>query len=173
MQRCQIKYLGSKAHTLFSSKWQRCLSHIQQFDAFFSAHSAKKYKETVFIHFRVHTYIITSCSVNCSCVSLCDLPLLQTNHGIWPAPYRSPAPTRQYATFKDRGGYYSMVTYTIPSTTRIKASPKNAENERNADGNSKKRFLFAGTYHNNHFRTKSNRNKGPCGVTTSYLGTRR
>jgi len=105
MQRCQIRYLGSKAHTLFSSKWQRCSPHIQQFDAFSLAHNAKKLKETVFLHVLVYTYIINSYSINCSYVSLCDLPLLQINHGLWPAHYRSPAPTRQYATFKERGGY--------------------------------------------------------------------
>jgi len=61
-----------------------------------------------------------------------------------------------------------MVTYTIPSTTRIKASLDNTENERNRTqtGTQRSDFLFAGMYHNVHFRTKSNRNKGPHGVTS-------
>lgn len=174
MQRCQIRYPGSKAHTLFSSKWQQCSPHIQQFDAFFLAHSANKLKETVFLHVRVHTYIINSYSINCSYVSLCDLPLLKPAT-VWPALYRSPAPTRQYATFKDRGGYLFYDHLYHPINYSHKGEPRQyrKRTEQNADGNSKKRFFICWhvQYHNIHFQTKSNRNKGPCGVTTSYVLT--
>jgi len=148
MQRCQIWYPGSKAHTLFSSKWQQCSPHIQQFDAFFLAHSAKKLKETVFLHVRVHTYIINSYSINCSYVSLCDLPLLK------PATVSGQHSTARLRPLVNTPRSrivvvtYSMITYTIPSTTRIKASPDNTENERNGTqtGIQRSDFLFAGTY---------------------------
>jgi len=143
-QRCQIRYLGSKAYTLFSSKLQRCLPHIQQVDGVFLAHSAKKLKETVFLRVLVDTYIIDSYSNNCSYVSLCDLPLLQTNHGLWPVLYHSPEPTRQYTTFKERGGYLFHGDLYHPINYSHKGEPRQYRKRtaQNADGNSKKGFFI-------------------------------
>jgi hypothetical protein len=120
------------------------LPHIQQFDAFFLAHNAKKLKETVFLHVLVHTYIINSYSINCSNVSLCDLPLLQTNYGLWPALYRSPAPTRLYAMFKERGGYLFHGYLYHPINYSHKGEPRQyrKQTERNTDGKSKKLFFI-------------------------------
>lgn len=144
MQRCQIWYLGSKAHTLFSIKWQRCSSHFQQFDAFFSAHSARKLKETVFLHVRAQTYIINSYSVNCFYVSLSlarTLPLACA-HSI--RHDRLPAPTRQYATFKDCDGYLFHGYLYRPFKYSHKGEPRQyrKRTRQNADGNSKKRLFY-------------------------------